>query len=54
MKRPNGPRNLKAGGFTNAQWRLEERERLIQERRVKAPKDAVEKRIQELHDKATK
>jgi hypothetical protein len=25
-KRPNGPRNLKAGGFTNGLWRLEERE----------------------------
>src|SRR6516164_3463658 len=29
MKRPNGPRNLKAGGFTNGLWRLEERERKL-------------------------
>jgi len=28
-KRPNGPRNLKAGGFTNGLWRLEERERKL-------------------------
>lgn len=27
IKRPNGPRNLKAGGFTNGLWRLEERDR---------------------------
>lgn len=25
MKKPNGPRNLKAGGFTNGLWRLDER-----------------------------
>lgn len=30
MKRPNGPRNLKAGGFTNALWRLEERDMVRQ------------------------
>ena len=27
-RHPNGPRNLKAGGFTNALWRLEERSKM--------------------------
>ena len=29
MTKPNGPRNFKAGGFTNGLWRLEEREAAI-------------------------
>jgi hypothetical protein len=31
-KPPKGPRNLKAGGFTNSLWRLEERTKVVTEK----------------------
>ncbi len=36
-RRPNGPRNLKAAGFTNGLWRLEERKKAVREKQSCSP-----------------